>query len=244
MVRCRIAFLNIQSGLGVTRGYWEYLLSSWKYFLPHNSQWIVATASLVATENIDILCLVEVEGGSLRSKGIDQTKLLSSHTPLSHHHFFPTASYGPFAKSGQAILSRYSFLSSSHYRLEGGREARHLSESTVRVKGKCIAFFIAHLSLGRRAREKQILQIARLLSQRKGPFVLCGDFNTSDKRALLPLQKAGLRLAIRQASYPSWQPTKPLDAIFVSSGVQVKGKKVLRKHLTSDHLPLFVEFIF
>jgi len=36
----KVMTLNIQNGVSTTRGYWHYLLSGWKYVLPHSTKGI------------------------------------------------------------------------------------------------------------------------------------------------------------------------------------------------------------
>src|SRR5690554_687457 len=63
----RIAVCNLQSGIGTTRGYWQYLTTGWKYWLPHDSNPILEAARFLREARIDLALVNEIEGGSRRS---------------------------------------------------------------------------------------------------------------------------------------------------------------------------------
>ncbi|MDD5072124.1 MAG: hypothetical protein PHQ42_05335, partial [Patescibacteria group bacterium] len=63
----KIATFNIQLGVKVTRGYWQYLLSSWKYFFGHTMDFQKIN-KYIESEKIDIIAFTEV-GERLKTGG-------------------------------------------------------------------------------------------------------------------------------------------------------------------------------
>src|SRR5690606_8684199 len=105
--RLRIAVCNLQSGIGTTRGYWQYLTTGWKYGMPHDSIPVERAADFLREEDIDVVALSEVEGGSRRSRGIDQLELLAQRSGLREQVFFPTLVLGRRVNQGNGVCARW-----------------------------------------------------------------------------------------------------------------------------------------
>ena len=74
------------------------------------------------------------------------------------------------------------------------------------------------------------------------PFILAGDFNTSDKSEIESFAKS-LGNGVQYQShdtYPTWRPNKPLDYIFLSKDFELVRSYTSKEKL-SDHLPLIYE---
>lgn len=56
----RAATCNLQTGIGTTRGYWRYLLTGWKYLLPHGSAPVRQASSFLTSERVDVAARCEI----------------------------------------------------------------------------------------------------------------------------------------------------------------------------------------
>ena len=237
----RIATSNLQTGIGTTRGYWHYLLTGWKYVLPHGSAPIRQAASFLSREGIDVAALTEVEGGSWRSKGVDQAAMITAETPLEHHAFFPTFSTGQRVNQGSALCARYPLRRAQAHRLPGSGEPRFLCEAEVDLGGTRVRVCVTHLSLELPLRTPQIERIGELLAERDEPTVLTGDFNVDETKELRLLVEGGLQPADAGPTFPAWHPKKTLDHLFVSEHFEIVRSYVFDSFLFADHLPLIAE---
>ena len=102
-----------------------------------------------------------------------------------------------------------------------------------------------HLSLKFRHRQYQLNELHRLITDRKKPVIVAGDFNAfwGDRELELFLAASGMVSANMQceSSFPSNYPVKELDFIFHSPEIRSTGFEVPQVRL-SDHLPLLWDF--
>lgn len=239
--RLRLLSYNIQVGIGTNR-YHEYLTHSWKHFLPHRNQeeTLGRIASLV--REFDIVGLQEVDGGSLRSRFINQTEYLAARGGFPHWYSQTNRRLVKLAHHSLGILARTAFDEVKEIRLAGPIPGR--GATMVRLGGEAtpLVIVIAHLALGKRTRVRQIEQIARLIRDYQHVIVM-GDLNCtahSHEFAIL-LRLGGLREALPATNtYPSWRPIRHIDHVLVSSTIRVVDADVLN-HRYSDHLPIALE---
>jgi endonuclease/exonuclease/phosphatase family metal-dependent hydrolase len=235
----RLAFLNVQSGVGVTRGYWQYALRAHRYLVPHDDGIVAQLAELAARERLDALACAEMEGPSFRSGDIDYVTALARTSSLTHAQFFAAMRLGPLVNQGNSVHSAMPILSWQAHLLPSRGERRVLGEA--RLAGAAPwTLFVTHLSLGRRARARQLAEVARLVGG-TARAILAGDFNTSDASELAPLEAAGLRRCPTLPTYPSWRPHKAIDYVLTSRDVEVCSVRVDQTVRLGDHLPIFVE---
>lgn len=237
----KIAFYNIQGCVGTTKGYWEYALDFWRYLLPHSSEELQGIADFINKERIDIAVFSEIEGPSVRGRGIDQPARLSQLTGLAHHVFFPTHRLLGLGNQGNAVHARHAIVSWRNIRLPGGGEARYLGTALIQMHKARIRVMVTHLSLSRSRRRLQIERVARVLGETSGPVVLAGDFNTDDESELLPIIGSGMRLVETGNNFPSWRPSRSPDRIFVGPGLRILRGYVPARIRYSDHLPVVAE---
>jgi endonuclease/exonuclease/phosphatase family metal-dependent hydrolase len=235
----KVATLNLQSGIGVTKGYWQYPLFAWKYLFPHSLGKIKEAGDFIRDEGIDILVLNEADAGSLRSVYQNQADLISRKAGFKQKIFFPTYRFFPFFSAENAILSKHNIIDSEQIRLPGAGEPRYLGKATLNFFGRKIHVFVSHLSLGRKKREKQIQEISNILKKVKGPVILMGDFNAVNGE-LKPLQEKGFKYANKCPTYPSWNPKICIDHILIRN-LSIKCSHSYKSKLFSDHLLLIAE---
>ena len=127
-MRIRIVVANIQSGIGVTEGYRQYVTSSWRYLLPHKGQGAMHAGTFLKVEDTDLALLTEVDAGSRRSRNASQVDVIALESGMPHARFFPTRSMGTSINEGNAVLSRFPITSDRSYPL--------LSRVNPRVLGR------------------------------------------------------------------------------------------------------------
>lgn len=240
-MRIRIVVANIQSGIGVTKGYRQYVTSSWRYLLPHNGEGAMHAGIFLKAEDTDIALLTEVDAGSRRSRNASQIDVIADESGIKNARFFPTRSMGTSINEGNAVLSRFPIMSEHSYPLASRMNPRVLGKTELQLPdGRSLAAFVAHLALGSRPREAQLAEIAQLLKDHTGPLILGGDFNERDHRAFRHLERLGLT-PVTVPGYPSWKPQHALQVLFLSRHFALIKASVPDGARFSDHLPLIVE---
>jgi len=239
-------------------GIWYQYLKFWKIFFPPKNldQKIV---DALKKFNPDILALVEVDVGSLRSRGKDEVKFLEKKLGLTSFvekikyplkgwfklfHHFPILD-----KQANAIISKYKLTHIKYHLFHEGTK-RMIIEATVKCP-HLVTLLIAHLALGKKTRTKQIKELITIVNKIKNPVVLMGDFNTFNGEEEIKelLQKTHLKDRISldkkdlPLTEPAWHPSRRLDYILTSPQLKVKKYSILKFHF-SDHLPLMIDFDF
>lgn len=237
----RIAICNVQTGIGTTQGYWQYLTTGWKYAFPHGSAPILKAAEFIKSESIDIALFTEIGGGSKRTRNKDQVRLISQHTDLKQNNFFPTFIVGDRINQGNGICSRYPLRFVRNHRLPGAGEPRYLGESEVYLGDYPVRIFVTHLSLKLTVRKPQIHHLAAIIRQKETPAILGGDFNISVKDELAILTESQLEMAASAPTFPSWNPVKHLDHLFISGQFRAANSYTFDRYLFSDHIPFVVD---
>jgi len=239
--KLRIAVCNLQSGIGTTRGYWQYLTTGWKYGMPHDSRPIERAADFLREEDIDVAALSEVEGGSRRSRGVDQLDLLATRSGLRDQHFFPTLMLGRRVNQGNGVCARWPIIPVHNHPLPGPGEPRFLSEARLILDDRSCRLFITHLSLDKPIRAPQIQHIVEHIGEQDVPTILAGDFNVKEDAELALIDETIVTKAASAATFPSWKPTKALDHLFFSHHFALSRVYAFDRYTFSDHLPLVVE---
>lgn len=240
-MRIRVVVANIQSGIGITKGYRQYVTSGWRYLFPHDGKGAMDAGTFLRAEDADIALLTEVDAGSRRSRHASQIDAMAMESGLTHARFFPTRSVGTSINEGNAVLSRFPVTGERAHPLQSRVNPRTLGETTLALPdGTRMTALVAHLALGSRPRESQLAEIAEHVKRIEGPLVLGGDFNERDHHSFKLLRKAGLA-PVSVASYPSWKPRHALQMLFLSRHFSLVQASVPDGARFSDHLPLIVE---
>lgn len=241
----RIAVCNLQSGIGTTKGYWQYLFTAWKYRLPHDSAPQLRQAvEFLRRERVDVAALCEVDGGCRRTRWRDQLDVLCDNTELCERAFFPTRVVGRRVNQGNAACARAPLRYVRNHALPGAGEPRFLSEAEVELAGVRVRLLVTHLALELPIRTPQIRHIAEIVDQRDVPTILAGDFNISEQAELDLLHRSKvLDEAVTGATFPAWRPRRYLDHLFLSAHFEVRSARVFDDFLFSDHLPLVAEVV-
>ena len=240
--RLRIMSYNIQTGISSSK-YHHYVTHSWKHVLPCSERMenLDSTASVLGA--YDLVGLQEVDGGSLRSGFINQTKYLAEKSHFPFWHDQTNRNLGKIAQHSTGFLSRLRPKEVCEHKLPGmipGRGA--LSVRFGEENG--LTLLILHLALGRRARLRQMGYISELIEEYRN-VVIMGDLNCRAESMEMGwlLRHSNLREPAEGLhTFPSWRPLHNIDHILVSSSIQVESVKV-RDHALSDHLPIAMEIV-
>lgn len=194
----------------------------------------------------DLVGLIEVDHGSYRSGGENQVELLAAS--LGHYHSH-SIKYGqrsfwrhvPVVKQqGNAFLARDRIRNETFHFFESG-----MKRLVIELELEHLVVYLVHLSLGGRVRHQQLNTLYDLVSKTRRPCVVAGDFNMlwGEREIDLFLAATGLQNANTGGlpTYPSRNPSRSLDFVLHSRGIEVRDFQVPRVPF-SDHLPVLVDF--
>ena len=250
----RLIVYNIEYCEGMT-GIWYDYLKFWRIFFPPKDldQRIV---NQIKKLKPDIFALVEVDTGSFRSK---KDEVVFFEKQLGMKSFVEKVKY-PFEgwlklfhfvpilnKQANAIIAKEK-LSNVRYHVFHEGTKRVVIDATIHVPKK-VTLLLAHLSLGKKTRTKQIYELTKIINNIKNPVILMGDFNTfnGEEEIKKLLKETHLhhrfQMDIKSQTYtqPTFHPSRRLDYILTSKRIRVRNYEVLNFHF-SDHLPLLVDF--
>ncbi|MDX1802502.1 MAG: endonuclease/exonuclease/phosphatase family protein [Alcanivorax sp.] len=237
----KLLSFNIQAGIA-SQAFHEYITGSWKHLVAHprSVENIEQIAEVI--RHFDVVGLQEVDGGSLRSRNMNQLLHMATMGDFAFWHQQLNRNLGRLGQFSNGFLSRTVPYEVSDHRLPGlpGRGAivvkyGHPVQPLVVV--------VAHLALGEKIRNTQLDYLTRLLKPYKY-VVMMGDFNCRlEHLEHSPL--AELELQTVQAdnllTYPSWAPDRHIDHILTSPQLESRHTRVLNDCRLSDHLPLATE---
>lgn len=194
----------------------------------------------------DIVGLVEVDTGSIRSRMVNQAESIAASLGMntsyetkygerSINHMLPIV-----RKQGNAFMAAARVHGEKFHYFDTG-----IKRLIIELEMQDFAVFLVHLSLKYRHRHLQLRRLYDLIEVTKKPVIVAGDFNTfwGENEIYLFMKAAGLRSANANGlpTYPSRAPRKELDFILYQQGIEVTDFSVPAvRH--SDHLPLVCDF--
>lgn len=194
----------------------------------------------------DLIGLVEVDQGSYRTGGKNQVESLAES--LGHYHSH-AIKYGqdsfwrhvPIVKQqGNAFLARDRIRNETFHFFERG-----MKRLVIELELEHLVVYLAHLSLGARARHHQLDALYTLVKKTQRPCLVAGDFNMlwGEREIDMFLAASGLQNAntARLPTYPSKNPRRHLDFVLHSKEIKIRDFQVPRVTF-SDHLPVVVDF--
>ncbi|MCU0975694.1 MAG: endonuclease/exonuclease/phosphatase family protein [Steroidobacteraceae bacterium] len=194
----------------------------------------------------DIVGLIEVDTGSIRTGMLNQARFIADH--LGHYSSYQ-CKYGEDSlnqlvpivrKQGNAFLAAPRVHGERFHYFDAG-----IKRLIIELELEDLAVFLVHLSLKFRHRHYQLRHLHQLIKRQNKPVIVAGDFNTfwGDHEIYLFMEAAGLRSANVEGrpSYPSRWPRKELDFVLYGEGIEPLGFDV-PSILLSDHLPLVFDF--
>jgi len=240
----RIVLYNIRYATGTGPAF--HLPLPGAGYLRSNRQVLEEITNFIKAEDPDIVGLVEVDTGSIRTGMLNQAEFIAAE--LGHYSIFE-CKYGTESLGAMMPIVRKqanAFLASP--RVHG--ERFHYFDTGIKrliieLELEDAVIFLVHLSLKYRHRQSQLRTLHELVMGASKPVLVAGDFNTfwGDHEIYLFMHAAGLRSANTRGlpSYPSHSPRRELDFILYGAGIEVTDFRVPAV-LYSDHLPLVCDF--
>lgn len=197
-------------------------------------------------EHPDIVGLIEVDIGSVRSGRINQAEAIAG--ALGHYSSYECKygedsvnQYLPIVrKQANAFLARPGVTGQRFHYFDTG-----IKRLIIELELDGLAIFLVHLSLKYRHRHFQLRHLYELVKRSHKPVIVAGDFNTfwGENEIFLFKEALGLRSANKLGlpSFPSRSPRMELDFILCGPGVEVTDFRIPRVSY-SDHLPLVCDF--
>lgn len=200
----------------------------------------------IRSADADIVGLIEVDTGSLRSGRVNQAEMIAD--ALGHYSCYGSK-YGEDSVNQRLPIVRKqanAFLASPdvhgerfHYFDTG------IKRLIIELELDDVAIFLVHLSLKYRHRQMQLRRLHELVENSAKPVIVAGDFNTfwGADEIYLFMKASGLHNANQDGlpSYPTRLPRMELDFILCSDEIEVTQFQVPDVPF-SDHLPLVCDF--
>ena len=194
----------------------------------------------------DIVGLVEVDTGSIRSRKVNQAEKIAADLGMNTSY---ETKYGDNSlnqllpivrKQGNAFMAAPRVHGERFHYFDTG-----IKRLIIELEMDDYAIFLVHLSLKYRHRHLQLRRLYDLIQETEKPVVVAGDFNTfwGENEIYLFMKAAGLTSANTESlpTYPSRSPRKELDFVLYQDGINVTGFEVPEVRF-SDHLPLICDF--
>ena len=197
-------------------------------------------------EDPDVLGLIEVDIGSVRSGRVNQAEAIAGamgryscyeckYGEESVNQYLPI-----LRKQANAFLARPGVKGERFHYFDTG-----IKRLIIELELDDVAIFLVHLSLKYRHRHFQLRHLYELVKRCRKPVIVAGDFNTFWGEDEIFLFKEALQLRSANAgglpSYPSRAPRLELDFILYGPGISVSNFRI-PPVTYSDHLPLICDF--
>ena len=204
-------------------------------------------ASFLRSLDADVVALQEVDRGTVRAGGVDQSARLADAAGYPHQVFFRAMDWPGGGEYGLALLARHPILHPRTVPLptEPGTEQRVLGIAQIALPDGPMVVHVTHLSHRRSEaalRVRQVDQIHRVMDAVTLPRVLAGDLN--DLPGSAPWRALALRLADVFSSagtgdggtypLPGGLGALRIDYVFASPDVRPLSARVART-AASDH---------
>jgi len=215
-------------------------------YLRTNRRVLEGITQFIREQDPDVVGLVEVDIGSIRSGLVNQAQELANS--LGHYSIYQ-CKYGAASinqvmpivrKQANAFLAASRVAGERFHYFQTG-----IKRLIIELELENVAIFLVHLSLKFRHRHDQLRHLHQLVKQSTKPVLVAGDFNTfwGDDEIYLFMEASGLKSANVSGlpSYPAQRPRKELDFILYSKGVEITHFAVPDVRF-SDHRPLVCDF--
>jgi endonuclease/exonuclease/phosphatase family metal-dependent hydrolase len=207
---------------------------------------LVRITDFIKAQNPDIVGLIEVDTGSIRTGMVNQAEFIARS--LGHYSTYQCKyREGSFnqllpivRKQGNAFLAAPRVHGERFHYFDTG-----IKRLIIELELEEVAVFLVHLSLKFRHRQYQLRYLHELVDKATKPVIVAGDFNTfwGEHEIYLFMRASGLRSANADGmlSFPSRSPRKELDFILYSEGIRVSHFAIPDVRY-SDHRPLVCDF--
>ena len=245
----KILFSNIGYAKGIDGSLWQHVRGFGRHIycrVPVQKTVLTQVKDIMAAEQPDLCCLVEIDQGSFHSAYFNQIHDLVD----SEYKFFDiTNKYGEDSLlrrlpshrgNSNAFLSKYEFPFERFYFSNGTKRLIY----RIELPGNRFVFF-AHFSLNKEVRAKQFEETNHLLRACSGEVILLADFNILDGFSELNplLHETGLSVLNNEAD-PTFRFHKrrlALDLCIGSKDLLAQMQLKIIHQPFSDHAAILVE---
>lgn len=208
--------------------------------------------SEIKNSNADIIGLNEMRGEGPREDYQDQLGILAKSLGM-HSYFARAILVGGQNPYGNGILSKYPIISAKTIMIpdpdpevQSKVETRCVLNAVIDAPNGELNLFVTHFGLSPAEQINAVKTVIENITDKK--TVLMGDFNVlPDNPVLLPIRERMNDTAdvtdSELLSYPSDNPDRKIDYMFVSKDVKVISADV-PAHVVSDHRPYISELEF
>lgn len=203
-------------------------------------------ARFLKSTDPDIVGLIEVDTGSIRSRKVNQAEEIARALGMntSYETKYGSKSLNQLLpivrKQGNAFMAAARVHGEKFHYFDTG-----IKRLIIEMEMQDFSIFLVHLSIKYRHRHLQLRRLYDLISATKKPVIVAGDFNTfwGNNEIYLFMRAAGLMSANLKGlpTYPSRAPRKELDFVLHQEGIRVTHFEIPQVRY-SDHLPLICDF--
>jgi len=239
--RLRLLSYNIQVGI-TAAGYRDYIFHGWKHVLPYRERIINLHRIAGMIAEFDMVGLLELDGGSLRSGFINHAEYLAREARFPHWYDKVNRKWGSIARHSMGFLSKYAPIEVTRYSLPARMPGRSALKICYGNQEDPLVLVLVHLSLGRSSRLLQMEFVSEII-RGYNHVILMGDMNCSSESREISTLLGETNLCMpysNLSTYPSWNPKRHIDHILVSPTIRINSVEVLNYPL-SDHLPISME---
>jgi endonuclease/exonuclease/phosphatase family metal-dependent hydrolase len=215
-------------------------------YLRSNPRVLEGITGFIKSTDPDIVGLVEVDTGSLRTGRVNQAEVIAD--ALGHYSTYQCKYGTDSINTLVPIVNKQANAFLAAPRVEG--ERFHYFDTGIKrliieLELDDLCVFLVHLSLKFRHRQAQLRHLFELVKRSSKPVIVAGDFNTfwGEHEMALFMEASGLRSANRDRlpSYPAKRPRMELDFILHTRRIEVESFSV-PEVTWSDHRPLLCDF--
>lgn len=201
--------------------------------------------ALISREDPDLCCFVEIDQGSFPSAGMNQLKAL---TDVRYSHAHIENKYGPGSNLRSFFITRgksNGFMAKQPYPFETLFLRHGIKRLVYKIHlGFRLTIFFSHLSLNRRVRQHQLLEIRQLMLEEPGEVAVLGDFNLlTGLSELEPLLDHPEWVLLNRHDVPTFQFHKRalvLDVCLCSRTLAARSRLKVLPQPYSDHAALLL----
>ena len=192
----------------------------------------------------DVVALNEMRGQGTEPEYEPQVAILSERTGLPHHYFAKAIEVRDHNPYGNGLLSRYPILHAETIMIpdpvEKDPNRRYETRCILKAKLACgITVLVTHFGLNPDEQQSAVATVLAHIEDEK--CILMGDFNVQPDNNLLNPIRARMKdtadlFQTPLLSFPSDQPNRKIDYIFVSHDIAVTAADI-PAIVASDHRP-------
>ena len=211
-----------------------------------NQRVLTSITDFIRDADPDIVGLVEVDTGSIRSRRVNQADSIAEKLGMntSYEVKYAESSINQLLpivrKQGNAFLAAERVHGETFHYFDTG-----IKRLIIELEMDRFSVFLVHLSLKYRHRHLQLRRLHDIIAETDKPVIVAGDFNTfwGEDEIYLFMKAAGLKSANAESlpSFPSHAPRRELDFILYQDGITVRHFEIPSVRF-SDHLPLICDF--